>query len=94
LAVLAFWDASAEEQKKQVFTWQPERSTKGPILIIVNIDDQVAFVYRNGIQIGQTSVSTGRPGYPTPTGYLASLARTQPITQRSTTMLLCRTPND
>jgi hypothetical protein len=75
LAVLACWDASAEEQKKQVFTWQPERSTKGPILIIVNIDDQVAFVYRNGIQIGQTPVSTGRPGYPTPTGVFSILGK-------------------
>jgi L,D-transpeptidase catalytic domain len=71
-AVAAFpiWETSAEDQKKEIFTWQPERSRSGPILIIVSIDDQVAFVYRNGIQIGQTPVSTGRPGYPTPTGRL------------------------
>ena len=76
-AVAAFltWDASAEDQKKQIFTWQPERSPSGPILIIVNIDDQVAFVYRNGVQIGQTPVSTGRPGYPTPTGVFSILGK-------------------
>ena len=44
-------------------------------MIIVNIDDQVAFVYRNGIQIGQTPVSTGRPGYPTPTGVFSILGK-------------------
>jgi hypothetical protein len=68
-------EASAEDQKKQIFTWQPERSRSGPILIIVNINDQVAFVYRNGIQIGQTPVSTGRPGYPTPTGVFSILGK-------------------
>jgi L,D-transpeptidase catalytic domain len=35
----------------------------------------VAFVYRNGIQIGQTPVSTGRPGYPTPTGVFSILGK-------------------
>ena len=75
VAALLTWDASAEDQKKQIFIWQPERSPSGPILIIVNIDDQVAFVYRNGVQIGQTPVSTGRPGYPTPTGVFSILGK-------------------
>ena len=77
-AVAAFvgaGEAWAEDQKKQIFTWQPERSRSGPILIIVNIDDQVAFFYRNGIQIGQSPVSTGRPGYPTPTGVFIILGK-------------------
>ena len=76
-AVAAFLmgEASAEDQKKQIFTWHPERSPSGPILIIVNIDDQVAFVYRNGVQIGQTPVSTGRTGYPTPTGVFSILGK-------------------
>ena len=51
------------------------RSPSGPIFIIVNIDDEIAFVYRNGIQIGQTPVSTGRPGYPTPTGVFSILGK-------------------
>lgn len=44
-------------------------------MIIVNIDDQVAFVYRNGVQIGQTPVSTGRPGHATPTGVFSILGK-------------------
>jgi hypothetical protein len=74
-ALLMSWEASADDKKKQVFAWQPEDSPSGPILIVVNIDDQVAFVYRNGIQIGQTPVSTGRPGYPTPTGVFSILGK-------------------
>jgi L,D-transpeptidase catalytic domain len=35
----------------------------------------VAFVYRNGVQIGQTPVSTGRTGYPTPTGVFSILGK-------------------
>lgn len=75
VAFLGVREASAEDQKNQIFTWQPERSRSGPILIVVSIDDQVAFVYRNGIQIGQTPVSTGRPGYPTPTGVFSILGK-------------------
>ena len=75
VAAFLIGEASAEDQKKQIFTWQPELSPSGPILIIVNIDDQVAFVYRNGVQIGQTPVSTGRTGYPTPTGVFSILGK-------------------
>ena len=50
------------------FVWEPERSPGGPILIVVSVPEQVAYVYRNGIRIARTSVSTGRPGHPTPTG--------------------------
>ena len=50
------------------FVWEPERSPGGPVLIVVSVPEQVAYVYRNGIRIARTSVSTGRPGHPTPTG--------------------------
>ena len=50
------------------FVWEPERSPGGPVLIVVSVPEQVAYVYRNGVRIARTSVSTGRPGHPTPTG--------------------------
>lgn len=50
------------------FVWEPERSTAGPVLIVVSKPEQVAYVYRNGIRIARSSVSTGRPGHPTPVG--------------------------
>src|SRR6187431_166294 len=50
------------------FVWEPERATAGPVLIVVSKPEQVAYVYRNGIRIARSSVSTGRPGHPTPVG--------------------------
>lgn len=57
------------------FTWHPERSTKGPVVVIVSLPDQMAYVYRNGIRIGQSTVSTGRPGHATPTGVFTILQK-------------------
>ena len=50
------------------YVWQPERSPAGPVEIVVSIPQQVAYIYRGGILIGLTTVSTGRPGHETPTG--------------------------
>jgi hypothetical protein len=50
------------------FVWNPELAEIGPILVLVSLDEQRAYVYRNGIEIGYTTVSTGRKGYDTPTG--------------------------
>ena len=50
------------------YVWQPERSPAGPVEIVVSIPQQVAYIYRGGILIGLTTVSTGRPGHATPTG--------------------------
>lgn len=57
------------------FEWHPERSPKGPLLVVVSIDDQMAYVYRNGVQIARSTVSTGRPGKETPTGVFTVLQR-------------------
>lgn len=57
------------------YEWQPQRSPKGPVLMVVSIDDQMAYVYRNGVQIARSTVSTGRPGKETPTGVFTVLQR-------------------
>jgi hypothetical protein len=57
------------------YEWQPGRSPGGPVLMVVSIDDQMAYVYRNGIQIGRSTVSTGREGKETPTGVFTVLQR-------------------
>jgi hypothetical protein len=57
------------------FTWHPDRSPQGPVVIIVSLADQFAYVYRNGIRIGTTTVSTGRPGHVTPTGVFTILEK-------------------
>ncbi len=57
------------------YEWQPERSSSGPVLMVISIDDQMAYVYRNGVQIARSTVSTGRPGKETPTGVFTILQR-------------------
>src|SRR5438876_10446745 len=57
------------------YVWEPERAPEGPLLIIASTTEQVAYVYRNGIRIARSSVSTGRPGHPTPTGVFTILEK-------------------
>ena len=47
----------------------------GPILVYVDLDRQIATVYRNGIRIGVTTISSGKPGYDTPTGVFTILEK-------------------
>src|ERR1700691_2141288 len=71
-----FWGAKASvpidtpinRLKKGEFLWMGEAVTTGPVVMVVSITEQRAYVYRNGILIGATTVSTGRPGHLTPTG--------------------------
>ena len=57
------------------YVWEPERAPEGPLLIVASITEQVAYVYRNGVRIARSSVSTGRPGHPTPTGVFTILEK-------------------
>ena len=57
------------------YVWEPERAPEGPLLIVASTTEQVAYVYRNGIRIARSSVSTGRPGHPTPTGVFTILEK-------------------
>src|SRR2546423_5807087 len=55
------------------YVWEPERAPEGPLLIVATITEQVAYIYRNGIRIARSSLSTGRPGHSTPTGVFTIL---------------------
>src|SRR5262245_49450645 len=57
------------------YVWEPERAPEGPLLIVASITEQVAYVYRNGVCIARSSVSTGRPGHRTPTGVFTILEK-------------------
>ena len=57
------------------YVWEPERAPEGPLLIVASVTEQVAYVYRNGIRIARSTVSTGRPGHPTPTGVFTILEK-------------------
>src|SRR6266566_4568769 len=57
------------------YVWEPERAPDGPLLIVASITEQVAYVYRNGVRIARSSVSTGRLGHRTPTGVFTILEK-------------------
>ncbi len=59
---------TASDLKPGEFVWQPERSPAGEVEMVVSIPLQRAYVYRGGTLIGVATVSTGKPGHPTPTG--------------------------
>jgi hypothetical protein len=65
----------AKPTSKSGFDWHPERSPSGPLAIIVSLTKQRVYVYRNGIQIGSSSCSTGMEGYETPTGVFTILQK-------------------
>jgi len=58
----------ASDLKNGEFIWAAERSPDGPALLIVNLSTQRAILFRNGVPIAASTVSSGKPGYETPTG--------------------------
>jgi hypothetical protein len=65
----------ADKLKPGQWVWRPEIAPEGPILVYVDLTRQLATVYRNGVRIGVSTVSTGRPGYETPTGVFTILEK-------------------
>jgi len=57
------------------FVWDAKSTASGPLLVAVNIDEQMAYVYRNGQRIGRSTVSTGKEGKETPTGVFSILQK-------------------
>lgn len=57
------------------FVWDADAVPSGPIVVLVSLDEQRAYVYRNGIEVGYTTVSTGRKGHDTPTGIFTILQK-------------------
>jgi len=57
------------------YVWHPETSPVGAVVIIVSLSDQVLAVYRNGVRIGRSSISSGKLGHDTPTGIFTILQK-------------------
>ena len=68
-------DTPVEKLKPGQFIWMGNAIDAGPVVMVVSINEQHAYVYRNGILIGATTVSTGRPGHQTPTGVFTVLQK-------------------
>ncbi|MEO6365289.1 MAG: L,D-transpeptidase family protein [Luteimonas sp.] len=50
------------------FEWAPQLAPKGAMVVVVSLPEQRAHVYRDGVRIGVSTISSGKPGNETPTG--------------------------
>jgi hypothetical protein len=64
-----------EDLNNGEFVWTPEAAPSGPVVVLVSLNQQFAYVYRNGILIGYCPVATGKPGHETPTGVFTILQK-------------------
>lgn len=67
--------AAVKALKPGEFIWRPEVSPRGPVVIVVSLPEQLVHVYRNGVAIGVSTCSTGKPGNRTPTGVFTILQK-------------------
>jgi hypothetical protein len=59
------------------YWWNPKLSPSGPLMVLISVPEQVMHVYRNGILIGRSTVSTGSQGHSTPGGVFSILEKKQ-----------------
>lgn len=57
------------------WVWAPAVAPAGPVLVYVDLSKQIAIVYRNGVRIAATTVSSGKEGHVTPTGVFTILQK-------------------
>ena len=57
------------------WVWAASIAPAGPILIYVDLSRQRATVYRNGVRIAVSTVSSGKEGHETPTGVFTILQK-------------------
>jgi hypothetical protein len=57
------------------YWWAPRISPDGPVMILISLPEQVMNVYRNGVLVARSSISSGMPGHSTPTGVFTILQK-------------------
>ena len=65
----------AEALKPGDWVWGGNLAPHGPVLVYVDLGRQQASVYRNGIRIAVTTISSGKPGHETPNGVFTILQK-------------------
>ena len=68
LAALLFAPVYAEPRTPGSYEWVADAPASGPIVMIASLPEQRLHVYRNGVRIGISTISSGKPGHETPTG--------------------------
>ena len=65
----------ADKLKAGDWVWAPTIAPRGPVLVYVELDRQLATVYRNGVRIGVSTISSGKEGHETPNGVFTILEK-------------------
>ncbi|NQE60587.1 L,D-transpeptidase [Caulobacter sp. RHG1] len=65
----------ADQLKPGEWVWAPQIAVAGPLLVYVDLSRQRATVYRNGVRIAVSTISSGREGFETPTGVFTILQK-------------------
>lgn len=68
---------NAETLKPGQYIWQPELAPAGPLVVLISLDEQRAYVYRDGQTIGVSTISSGKDGHETPTGVFSILQKSR-----------------
>lgn len=69
-------DLATDDLRPGQYRWHPELGpTQGPVSVVVSLPLQRAFVFRAGVLIGVSTISSGQPGYDTPTGVFTILQK-------------------
>jgi lipoprotein-anchoring transpeptidase ErfK/SrfK len=57
------------------YVWDAKAASTGPLFLVIDLSAQRALLYRNGVPIAASTVSTGRRGRGTPTGVFTILQK-------------------
>lgn len=71
----AITGADVARLKPGEFIWAPKLAPQGPMVMIVGLKRQQAYVYRNGVRIGVSTISSGKKGKATPAGVFTILQK-------------------
>ena len=66
---------AAKDLKPGQFIWTAEAASTGPSLAVVNLATQRMVFFRDGVALGASTVSSGKPGHETPTGVFTILQK-------------------
>jgi hypothetical protein len=65
----------AQQLKNGEYVWAPELSPSGSALLVVNLATQRAVLFRNGVPMAASTISSGKEGNETPTGVFSILEK-------------------
>jgi len=65
----------ADKLKPGEWVLKPQIAPDGPVLVYVDLGRQRATVYRNGVRVGVSTISSGKDGHETPTGVFTILEK-------------------